>query len=147
MGTGTTCPKENLFTIRGTLDAMFIKIILIVITEEILEKKGSLLNREECPCQDLGALISRNHFLTCRAIDPSLFDSLPRSPPPPMSIVSIMHCPAFQPTQRKAPPDFWSALLTILWLIDTLCLPSKNIPEDPLPGSSWFPPTQVEQSE
>ncbi|GAA5817090.1 hypothetical protein MFLAVUS_010629 [Mucor flavus] len=103
------------------------------------------MSREECPCQDFGALISRDHFLTCRAIDPSLFDSLPRSPP---GVNRIDFALSSLPTKsKKGPPAFWSALLTILWLIDTLCHPSKNIPEDPSPGSSWLPPAQVEKSE
>jgi hypothetical protein len=95
------------------------------------------MSREECPCQDFGALISRNHFLTCRAIDPSLFDSLPRAPP---GVNRIDHAISSLPSNpKKGPPAFWSALLTILWLIDTLCHPTKNIPEGPSPGLSWSP--------
>lgn len=95
------------------------------------------MKRVECPCQDFGVLISRNHFLTCRAIDPSLFDSLPSAPP---GVNRIDHAISKLPTSYKnGPPDFWSDLLAILWFVDTLCHPNKFIPEDPSPGSSWYP--------
>ena len=98
--------------------------------------------REECPCQDFGVQISRDHFLQCRAIDSSLFDSLPAAPP---GVNRIDHAINSLPTKAiQGPPSFWPDLLSILWYCDTLCHPSKNIPEDPSPGSSWSP-TQVER--
>ncbi|KAG2205230.1 hypothetical protein INT47_009495 [Mucor saturninus] len=94
------------------------------------------MDREECPYADFGAQISRDHFLTCRAIDPELISSLPVSPP---GVNRIDFALSSLPTKAKSgPPKFWPALLTILWLIDTLCHPLKNIPEDPDPGSSWY---------
>ena len=91
--------------------------------------------RAECPCQDFGALISRSHFLSCRAIPHDLFDSLPVAPP---GVNRLDHAISSLPTTAKVgPPAFWPALLAILWYVDTLCHPSKHIPEDPSPGSSW----------
>lgn len=92
--------------------------------------------RQPCPCADGGVLISRNHFLTCRAIEPSLVDSLPRCPPNVNRIDYAISC--LPTTSQDCPPSYWPALLTLLWYIDTLCHPTKNIPEDPSPGSSWF---------
>ncbi|KAI9352434.1 hypothetical protein BD770DRAFT_325880 [Pilaira anomala] len=97
--------------------------------------------REECPCQDFGVLLSRAHLLECRAVDASLFDSLPAAPP---GINRIDHAINSLPTKAiQGPPPFWSDLLSLLWYFDTLCHPSKIIPEDPSPGSSWSP-TRVE---
>lgn len=92
--------------------------------------------RSECPCQDFGALISRAHFETCRAIDPDLFLSLPAAPP---GVNQLDFALNQLPTSAKSPPPaFWPDLLAILWYIDTLCHPSKQIPPDPSPGSSWY---------
>lgn len=92
--------------------------------------------REECPCQEFGTLISRDHFLNCRAIDRDLFDSLPAAPPGVNRIdFALNQLPTIA---SSSPPAFWADLLTILWYIDTLCHPSKNIPPDPSPGSSWY---------
>ncbi|KAI9363173.1 hypothetical protein BD770DRAFT_315332, partial [Pilaira anomala] len=64
-----------------------------------------------------------------------LFDSLPVAPP---GVNRLDHAISSLPTTAKAgPPKFWPDLLAILWYIDTLCHPSKFIPEDPSPGSSW----------
>jgi hypothetical protein len=92
--------------------------------------------RNECPCQEFGVLISRSHFLTCRAIDSTLFDSLPVAPP---GINKIDFALNSLPTKASpSPPSFWPDLLAILWYIDTLCHPNKNIPPDPNPGISWY---------
>ncbi|KAI9363175.1 hypothetical protein BD770DRAFT_315419 [Pilaira anomala] len=92
--------------------------------------------RVECPCQDFGAMISRSHFLHCRAIDPDLFLSLPAAPP---GVNQLDFALNQLPTKASIhPPAFWSDLLAILWYIDTLCHPSKTIPPDPSPGDSWF---------
>lgn len=92
--------------------------------------------RAECPCQDFGALISRDHFLTCRAIDPDLFLSLPIAPP---GVHQLDFALNQLPLKASSPPPaFWPALLTILWYIDTLCHPSKQIPPDPDPGIGWL---------
>lgn len=94
------------------------------------------MGRVECPCADHGTFISRDHFLTCRAIEPGLIDCLP---PAPSGINRIDFALSSLPTKAsQSPPAFWPALLTLLWYIDTLCHPLKNIPEDPDPGSSWF---------
>ncbi|KAG2192064.1 hypothetical protein INT47_006507 [Mucor saturninus] len=89
-----------------------------------------------CPCADFGQIITRDHFLTCRAIDADLIDSLPVSPPGVNRIDFALNS---LPTKKKnKPPAFWPKLLSLLWMIDTLCHPLSNIPEDPDPGSSWF---------
>lgn len=98
--------------------------------------RTTAMAREECPCMFNGVLISRDHFLYCRAIDPDLVESLPTSPP---GVNRIDYAISSLPLKaRDGPPDYWPALLSLLWYIDTLCHPSKHIPEDPHPGSSWF---------
>lgn len=93
--------------------------------------------RVECPCQDFGVLISRDHFLVCRAIDHTLFDSLPVAPP---GVNRIDHAiSSLTRTAKMGPPTYWPDLLTILWYIEVLTKPNKIIPEDPSPGSSWCP--------
>lgn len=92
--------------------------------------------RNECPCTDFGALISREHFLTCRAIDRDLLDSLPVAPP---GVNKVDFAISSLPTKVKSgPPQYWESLLTFLWYVDTLCHPDKNIPPDPSPGNSWY---------
>jgi hypothetical protein len=92
--------------------------------------------RNECPCADFGALISREHFLTCRAIDRDLLDLLPVAPP---GVNRIDFAISSLPTNVKSnPPQYWESLLTFLWYVDTLCHPNKNIPPDPSPGNSWY---------
>ncbi|KAG2190844.1 hypothetical protein INT47_006210 [Mucor saturninus] len=94
------------------------------------------MERNECPCADFGQIITRDHFLTCRAIDADLIDSLPVSPPGVNRIDFALNS---LPTKKHhKPPAFWPNLLSLLWMIDTLCHPLSNIPEDPHPGSSWF---------
>ncbi|KAI8066158.1 hypothetical protein BDF21DRAFT_346027 [Thamnidium elegans] len=96
------------------------------------------MTRNECPCTDFGALISREHFLTCREIDPEVLDTLPVAPP---GVNRIDFAISSLPTKAKAsssPPQYWESLLTFLWLVDTLCHPNKNIPPDPSPGNSWY---------
>lgn len=91
--------------------------------------------RQECPCADGGVLLSRDHFTSCRAIDSSIIDELPIAP---QGVNRIDHAINKLPTKSTDdPPEFWPALLTILWLVDTLCHPLQNIPEDPSPISSW----------
>ncbi|KAI9361354.1 hypothetical protein BD770DRAFT_383250 [Pilaira anomala] len=95
------------------------------------------MSREECPCStDMGALISREHFLTCRAILYHLFDSLPVAPPGVHQIDFALN--QLPTSANSKPPAFWPDLLTLLWYIDTLCHPTKNIPPDPSPGVSWY---------
>ncbi|KAI9309943.1 hypothetical protein BX666DRAFT_2100201 [Dichotomocladium elegans] len=90
---------------------------------------------EECPCVS-GARLSRDHFLVCRAIDPSLIEQLPPSPP---SVNRIDHALNSLPLSASdGPPPFWSALLSLLYVVDTLCHPLAHIAPDPDPGDSWF---------
>ncbi|KAG2204684.1 hypothetical protein INT47_011980 [Mucor saturninus] len=87
------------------------------------------MERNECPCADFGQLITRDRFLTCRTIDADLIDSLPASP---LGVHRIDFALNSLPTKKKhKPPAFWPKLLSLLWMIDTLCHPLSNIPEDP----------------
>ncbi|KAK4513034.1 uncharacterized protein ATC70_013034 [Mucor velutinosus] len=91
--------------------------------------------REECPCTT-GEFISRDHFLTCRALDRTFFDALPPAPPGIHRIDHALNC---LPDKASAgPPYFWSALLLLLHAIDCLVHPLAVIPPDPDPGSLWF---------
>ncbi|KAI9360162.1 hypothetical protein BD770DRAFT_318806, partial [Pilaira anomala] len=92
--------------------------------------------RTECPCTDIGALISREHFLTCRAIPHDLLHSLPVVPP---GVNRIYFAISSLPTKAKSsPPAFWESLLILLWYVDALCHPNKNISPDPSLGTSWY---------
>lgn len=99
---------------------------------------GRFINmREECPCLS-GAYITRDHLLSCRALDSSLWEELPASPSP------LIHQLDFAlnslPTKASSgPPRYWSALLKLLYAIDCLCHPLANIAPDPDPGYSWLP--------
>ncbi|KAL9536483.1 hypothetical protein MBANPS3_012619 [Mucor bainieri] len=91
--------------------------------------------REECPCMS-GEFISRDHFLTCRALDRTLLDALPPAPPGVHRIDHALNC---LPTKRSAgPPYYWSALMLLLHAIDSLVHPLAVIPADRDPGSLWF---------
>lgn len=117
---------------------LFLKINKSARSRLVRWRLGSFtaMARNECPCQDFGAIITRDHFLTCRSIDPALFESLPVAPP---GVHRIDYAINQLPNKSSLPPPaFWPDLLTILWLIDTLCHPSKNIPADPHPGTSWL---------
>jgi hypothetical protein len=94
------------------------------------------MQREECPCMYLGTLLRRDRFLECHAIVSDLGSSLPVSPLGVDRIDYAVSC--LSTNADKGPPPYWPALLSLLWYIDTLCHPSKNIPEDPDTGSSWF---------
>ena len=93
--------------------------------------------REECPCMSpLGVHISRDHFLTCRALDGELLDALPSAP---FGINKIDHALNCLPVKSSAgPPPYWSALLSLLHAIDCISHPLAVIAPDPDPGSLWF---------
>ncbi|KAG2231051.1 hypothetical protein BDF21DRAFT_426926 [Thamnidium elegans] len=55
--------------------------------------------RNECPCTDFGALISRENFLTCRAIDLEIIDALPVAPPP--GVIGVDFAISSLPTKAK----------------------------------------------
>ncbi|KAG2207221.1 hypothetical protein INT47_012274 [Mucor saturninus] len=90
------------------------------------------MERNECTCAGFGQIITRDHFLTFRALDADLINSLPVSPPGVNRIDFALNS---LPTKKHhRPPAFWPKLLiSLLWIIDTLCHPLSNIPEDPDP--------------
>ena len=93
---------------------------------------------EECPCMSPpGVRISRDHFLVCPALPPSLFDELPDAPP---GVHRIDHALNMLPTKASnGPPPFWPALLELLHAIDCLVHPLATIAPDPPPGRhSWW---------
>ncbi|KAK4508996.1 uncharacterized protein ATC70_007344 [Mucor velutinosus] len=96
--------------------------------------------REECPCMSpAGVYISRDHFMYCRALDPALIDALPPAPPGVHRIDHALNC---LPTNASAgPPDFWPALLNLLYAIDCLVHPLAVIAPDPDPASLWYSST------
>ena len=94
--------------------------------------------REECPCLS-GAFISRDHFLSCRALDSELFSALPS---PPAGVHLIDHALNSLPVKASTgPPPFWSALLQLLHAIDSLVHPLATIAPEPDPHGSWLPPS------
>lgn len=96
--------------------------------------------REECPCMSPpGVHISRDHFLVCIALNASeLFSALPDSPP---GVHPIDHALNMLPTKAKnGPPQYWSALISLLYAIDCLVHPLATIAPDPDPGMSWWLP-------
>ncbi|KAI7897994.1 uncharacterized protein BX663DRAFT_582820 [Cokeromyces recurvatus] len=90
---------------------------------------------EECPCSS-GARLTRDHILVCRAVDSSLVSQLPVSPPGVNRIDHALNCLPL--TASSGPPPFWSALLSLLYVVDTLSHPSAHIAPDPDPGDSWL---------
>ena len=91
--------------------------------------------REECPCTT-GEFISRDHFLTCRALDRTLLDALPHAP---LGVNRIDHALNCLPVRASAAaPYYWSALMLLLHAIDSLVHPLAVIPADPDPGSLWL---------
>ncbi len=90
---------------------------------------------EECPCSS-GARLTRDHFLVCRAVDSSLVSQLPVSPPDVNRIDHALNCLPL--AASSGPPPFWSALLSLLYVVDTLSHPSAHIAPDPDPGDSWL---------
>ncbi|KAK4509924.1 uncharacterized protein ATC70_008073 [Mucor velutinosus] len=91
--------------------------------------------REECPCV-MGDFISRNHFLTCRALDRTLLDALPVAPPGIHRIDYALNCLPVKASD--GPPSYWSALLALLHAIDCLVHPLAVIPADLDSGLLWF---------
>jgi hypothetical protein len=70
----------------------------------------------------------------CRGIDPRLLCQLPAAPP---DVNRIDHALNLLPLKASnGPPPFWSALLEVLYVIDTLCHPLAAIAPDPDPGCS-----------
>jgi hypothetical protein len=101
---------------------------------------GRFANRDElCPCFT-GCRLSRDHFVfNCRGIDPRLLCQLPAAPP---DVNRIDHALNLLPLKASnGPPPFWSALLEVLYVIDTLCHPLAAIAPDPDPGDAWFAAT------
>ena len=93
--------------------------------------------REECSCMSpIGVHISRDHFLSCRALDGELLDALPSAPLGVNKIDHALNCLPVNPS--SGPPPFWSALLSLLHAIDCITHPLAVIPPDPDPGSLWF---------
>ena len=95
--------------------------------------------REECPCvSPEGVFISRDHFLSCRALDPELLDALP---PAPIGFHPIDHALNSLPTKASdGPPVYWSALMHLLYAIDCLVHPLAVIAPDPDPATLWYRP-------
>ncbi|KAG2192063.1 hypothetical protein INT47_006506 [Mucor saturninus] len=93
--------------------------------------------REQCPCFS-GEYITRDHFLSYRALESTLWDSLPPSPSP--TIHRLDFAISSLPTSASSgPPPYWSELLQLLYAIDCLVHPLANIAPDPDPGDSWLP--------
>lgn len=93
--------------------------------------------REECSCMSpLGVHISRDHFLTCRALDGELLDALPSAPFGTNKIDHALNCLPVK--SSTGPPPYWSALLSLLHAIDCISHPLAVIAPDPDPGSLWF---------
>jgi hypothetical protein len=101
---------------------------------------GRFANRDEmCPCFN-GSRLSRDHFaFGCRAIDHQLLSQLPDTGPGINPIDYALNCLPYKAS--AGPPSFWSALLEILYVIDTLCHPLATIAPDPDPGDTWFATT------
>ncbi|KAK4509920.1 uncharacterized protein ATC70_003771 [Mucor velutinosus] len=77
-------------------------------------------------------------FCTVRALDPDLIDALPPAPPGVHRIDHALNC---LPTNASAgPPDFWPALLNLLYAIDCLVHPLAVIAPDPDPASLCYIP-------
>ncbi|KAG0862800.1 hypothetical protein G6F16_012267 [Rhizopus arrhizus] len=89
---------------------------------------------EDCPCgRDRR---SRRHFLECDLIPSFLWSDLPRCPPGSYPIDFAL---SSLPLGRSARcPPWWSSLLLMLWLIQRLCRPDRNLPIDSSPGASWY---------
>lgn len=81
----------------------------------------------------MGDYISRDHFLTCRALDNELFDNLPTAPPGVNLIDYALNC--LPEKASTGSPPYWSALLSLLHAIDCLVHPLAVIAPDPDPGS------------
>ena len=92
---------------------------------------------EECSCMSpLGAHISRNHFLSYRALDGKIFDARSSTP---LGVNKIDHALNCLPVKSFAdPPPYWSALLYLLHAIDCISHCLAVIATDPDPGSLWF---------
>ncbi|KAG1026132.1 hypothetical protein G6F25_012713 [Rhizopus arrhizus] len=89
---------------------------------------------EDCPCgRDRR---SRRHFLECDLIPSFLWSDLPRCPP---GCYPIDFALSSLPLGRSARcPPWWSSLLLMLWHIQRLCRPDRNLPIDSSPGASWY---------
>ncbi|KAG0868148.1 hypothetical protein G6F15_012243 [Rhizopus arrhizus] len=89
---------------------------------------------EDCPCgRDRR---SRRHFLECDLIPSFLWSDLPRCPPGSYPIDFAL---SSLPLGRSARcPPWWSSLLLMLWHIQRLCRPDRNLPVDSSPGASWY---------
>ncbi|CAO3703466.1 unnamed protein product [Rhizopus stolonifer] len=89
---------------------------------------------EDCPCgRDRR---SRRHFLECDLIPSFLWSDFPRCPPGSYPIDFAL---SSLPLGRSARcPPWWSSLLLMLWHIQHLCRPDRNLPIDPSPGASWY---------
>ncbi|CAO3703465.1 unnamed protein product [Rhizopus stolonifer] len=89
---------------------------------------------EDCPCGRNRR--SRRHFLECDLIPSFLWSDLPRCPPGSYPIDFAL---SSLPLGRSARcPPWWSSLLLMLWHIQHLCRPDRNLPIDPSPGASWY---------
>jgi hypothetical protein len=75
----------------------------------------------------IGVHISRDHFLSCRALDGELLDALPSAPLGVNKIDHALNCLPVNPS--SGPPPFWSALLSLLHAIDCITHPLAVIPQ------------------
>ncbi|KAF7721706.1 hypothetical protein EC973_004295, partial [Apophysomyces ossiformis] len=93
---------------------------------------------KECAC--LMDHTSRRHLRFCRAIPPTLWDSLPiPSVPGTHPIDAALNA---LPTKPGSPcPPFWSDLLMILYHIEVICNPDGEYPPEPDAGSLWLSPS------
>ena len=84
----------------------------------------------------IGVHISRDHFLSCRALDGKLLDALPSAPLGVNKIDHALNCLPVKPS--SGPPPFWSAKLSLLHAIDCITPPLAVRPSNPDPRSLWF---------
>jgi hypothetical protein len=95
-----------------------------------------------CPCltphhsdPDCLSRVSRPHLLACPLRPRELWDALP---PTPADTHMLEHAISQIPSFPSSPPPYWSALLSLLYHIDQLCLLEGTLPLEPSPGALWL---------
>ncbi|RKP33148.1 hypothetical protein BJ085DRAFT_13436 [Dimargaris cristalligena] len=86
-----------------------------------------------CPCPCGTDETKRRHFPFCPEIPQTLWQSLP---PHPEGVNPLDHALSSLPKSSKYPCAYWQPILAILLLIERLCWPNLDFPDEDS-GSIW----------
>jgi hypothetical protein len=139
--------RQSLILVRGCRPTLGIDPILLVPAtrrerSRLLRWRLGWLPGKPRDCRCGTDHTSRRHLMECPLLPQHLWQQLPY---PSDGSNHLDYAISQIPASIHTPPAYWPALLTILHLIDQMCLQEGTLPAEPNPGSSWMTPRPVSE--